>query len=68
MYLYIQLDPSRANLCSEHIDTESDIITDGLLKQQNWLFSCSRHLSFKDDIPPISAGNADRKVEPVYDY
>lgn len=68
MYLYVQLDASWANLCSEHIDTESDIITDGLLKQQTWLFSCSRHLSFEDDIPPINAGNADRNVEPVYDY
>lgn len=49
------------------MDSKPDIIAQGLLKQLTWLFPCSQHLSFIDDITLISAGNGDRKVEAVYD-
>lgn len=69
MYPYSQLDAYWANLLrSEHAATESDSSTDGLLKLRTWLFSCSQRLSSEDDIPLISAWNADRTAAAVYDY
>lgn len=41
-YLYIQLDSKWANLCSEHMDTQSDKITDGLLMLQTCFLFLAR--------------------------
>lgn len=52
-YLYIQLGTKWANrLCSEHMDTEYDILTDGLLKLQTcFVFSLLTVFIFRRRYP-----------------